>query len=532
MHRAGLLLALAVAVAGQAAPAAADGPMGQVSGTVFEVMDPGDPGLHGPGLPGVAVSNGRDIVRTDADGAFAIGVRPGDTVFLIRPAGFDLPVGADGLPAFWRHHQPVPGPALRYGGLPVTDATAGPWALGLRARPAPAEREEVLVFADPQPANREQVDHYARDIVEPIIGKHPAVLGLTLGDVVHGSALDLLPAVNAATTRLEVPWLHAAGNHDVDPDAATDADSLLSFRAVYGPDTFAWEEAHARFVVLDNVVHRPDGLPGYIGGLREDQFTFLANYLADADDRLLVVAAHIPFFDTHPGRETFRAGDRERLFALLADQPRVLLLTGHGHLQRHHFHGPDTGWHGEGPLHEYNVGAACGGFWGGPPDAAGIPEALMADGTPNGYGVLGIAAGGGYDLRWYAAREPDDHAIALHAPQVLRQGAWPGVYLYANVFMGIAGDRVEARIGGGDWQPMAQVARMDPRVLAHNLADDAADRLRGRDRVPEARDSTHLWRIALPTDLPLGEHAIEVRAFDRWRGELRAGTRYRLEAWD
>lgn len=505
-----------------------------VRGVVHEARpDTTGPAPNGPRLARVQLSNGRDIVSTDADGAFALPVRPGDTVFVIRPAGHDVAPGADGLPAFWRHHFPDGSPGLRHGGIAATDATASPWVITLRRRPATGAREEVLVFGDPQPKSMTDVDYYRRDIIEPIIGRHPAVLGLTLGDVVHGSALELLPAVNEATRLLGTPWLHAAGNHDVDADAAHDRDSLLSFRAVYGPDTFAWEETHARFVVLDNVVHLPQRGGAYIGGLREDQFEFLENYLAQVDeDRLLVIAAHIPFFDTHPQRETFRAADRERLFALLARHPHVLLLSAHGHVQRHHFHAAADGWHGDTPLHEYNVGAACGGFWGGVPDAAGIPDATMSDGTPNGYAVLGLAGAGRYDLRWHAAREPDDYAIALHAPRVLRQGAWPGVHLYANVFMGIEGDRVEARIAGGEWQAMSRVERMDPRVLTQNLLDDASDSLRGRDRVPEARESTHLWRIALPTDLPAGEHAVEVRAFDRWRGELGAATSYRLESLD
>jgi len=62
-----------------------------------------------------------------------------------------------------------------------------------------------------------------------------------------------------------------------------------------------------------------------------------------------------------------------------------------------------------------------------------------------------------------------------------------------------------------------------------NVADDTAEALRGYDRSPEADPSTHLWRGALPTDLAVGDHRIEVRAFDRWQGEQRAQARYRLE---
>jgi hypothetical protein len=84
-------------------------------------------------------------------------------------------------------------------------------------------------------------------------------------------------------------------------------------------------------------------------------------------------------------------------------------------------------------------------------------------------------------------------------------------------------------VDGGDWQPMRRVERADPRLLVENALDDTADRLRGFDRSPEAAASSHLWRGTLPTDLASGEHRIDVRAFDRWRGELSASRTYRLE---
>jgi len=64
------------------------------------------------------------------------------------------------------------------------------------------------------------------------------------------------------------------------------------------------------------------------------------------------------------------------------------------------------------------------------------------------------------------------------------------------------------------------------------VADDLAPALRGFDRSPEAVDSSHLWRGALATDLPVGSHRVEVRAFDRWQGEVTAATRYTLQDAD
>jgi len=241
-----------------------------------------------------------------------------------------------------------------------------------------------------------------------------------------------------------------------------------------------------------------------------------------------VLGVHIPFFDARPGAETFRHADRARLFALLKDFPHVLLLSGHSHAQQHVYHDATSGWHGSSPLHEYNVGAACGAFWSGAKDAQGIPDATMADGTPNGYASLQVRAGGAYSLAWHPARDPG-RALSLHVPKVLRKGAYPAFAVYANVFMGQDDSKVEYRIDAGQWKPMTQVRQPDPDLLAENARDDGADALRGYDRSPEAEPSTHLWRGALPTELPVGAHRIEVRVHDQWRGEQTATTTYRLQ---
>lgn len=487
-------------------------------GIVFEdrngnaLMDPGE-----RGLPGIRVSDGVDISTTDERGFYLLRWEEGRTTFVIRPAGYRFAKRAHGLPDFWRHVRTGPGPALKHGGIPVDPGHCRNFALVPQGPEGAASRTgglDVLVFADPQTRSITDVGYYERDIIASVLdSKHAdSDLGISLGDIVHDD-LSLYPALNRATAKLDVPWLYVAGNHDLDFDAARDEDSLLSFRNTFGPDTLAWEEEQAVFVLLDDVIYQPGSKPSYIGGLREDQFAFLEAYLPTVPrERLLVLGVHIPFFNPVPDRETFRRTDRERLFALLKDFPNVLLLSGHSHTQEHYFHDARTGWAGAAPLHEYNVGAACGAFWSGVKDARGIPDATMSDGTPNGFATLHIAAGGDYRLAWYPAGDSGAQ-MALHAPRVLRRGSWPGQGIYANVFMGHPGTRVEYRIDGGAWLPMTRVEQPDPRVVAENLRDDAADALRGYDRAPEAGISRHLWRGTLPTDLPLGKHRVSVRYF-------------------
>jgi hypothetical protein len=516
-------------------------------GVVFDDRD-GD-GLHGrkePGLAGVGVSDGRRLVRSDGQGRYRLQTEPGRTMFAIKPAGWRFAERADGLPAFWVHVPDPHAPRPKFGGI-VQAAPSRRFDLALRREAPRTGGLNAWVFGDPQVKSMADVGYYARDIIDSARDESRIArgaqartdLGLSLGDIADDE-LSLYPALNAETRRLGVPWLHAAGNHDLDFDVGRDEDSLLSFRNVYGPDTFAWEEPEATFVVLDDVIYRPGRTPAYIGGFREDQFAYLETYLASArKERLLVLAMHIPLFEPE-GRDTFRDADRERLFALLEPFPNVLVLSAHSHTQQHYFHGASTGWRGATPLHEYNVGATCGGYWSGVKDARGVPDATMADGTPNGYAKLHVAEDGGYRLSWRVAglgapsAAPGDsdggarHSIGLHAPRALRRGAYPAWAVYANVYMGHERSRVEYRIDDGEWKPMTRVLRPDPRLLIENVRDDAAEALRGYDRSPEAEPSKHLWRGALPTGLVVGAHRIEVRVFDTWQGEQRARIEYRL----
>ena len=480
-----------------------------------------------PGLAGVAVSDGERIVSSDRKGRYRLDTESGKTTFLIKPAGFHAFTRADGLADVWANVQLSAGPTLRYGGVPSASPACKDFAL-VRDHGTAGTALDVLVFGDPQPKSLLQVGYYQRDIVAPLQGKQRAQLAISLGDLVDDN-LSLYPALKAVDATLRIPWLHAPGNHDLDFDAGSDEQSLGSFRHAFGPDTYAWEEAQANFLVLDDVIYLPGNKPAYIGGFREQQFNFLSAYLATADkQKLLVLAMHIPLFDASPGVATFRHADRERLFALLLPFANVLVLSAHSHSQRHFFHGPASGWLGDKPLHEYNVGAACGAYWTGLKDAAGIPAATMSDGTPNGHALLSVDRGA-FKLRWFAARAADDFQIALHAPKVLRHGAYPAFAVYANIFMGQDDTVVEYRIDDGAWKPMVHTLQADPGLLAENALDDAAQSLRGFDRSPEASPSAHVWRGTLATDLHAGSHKVSVRANIEGYGLAQASTDYRLD---
>ncbi len=462
-------------------------------------------------LAGIRVSDGEHIAVTGKDGRYQLPDSNQPNIFVIKPAGYRAAARADGLPDIWR---PRAGEA--------DAAQCRPFALVPQAD-APASFQ-TLVMADSQTGSALDVEYFERDIIAPLRGRHQARLGLTLGDITNDDP-TLYPALTRAVTSLGVPWLHVPGNHDMDLGADSDAASLASYHRQLGPDTYAWEEPSMVFIGLDDVIAQPGQKPAYVGGLREDQFAFLERYLPTIPrDKLVVLGFHIPLFD-----HVYRDADRARLFALLEKVEHPLILSGHTHNQSQVFWAAAQGWNGARPLHEYNVGAACGAFWSGTKDAQGIPDTTMADGTPNGYGLLNVQPQGRYSVEYRVARAPQDMQIALHAPRVLRQGAYPAWGVYANVFMGYDGLPVEFRVDGGEWQPMKQVRQADPRLLVENIADDLAGQLRGYDRSPEAVPSAHLWRAPLPTRLAEGEHLVEVRTTLNGT-PYTSSTRYRLQA--
>src|SRR5262245_38872330 len=60
-----------------------------------------------PGIPGVMVSNGRDVGATDSEGRWRLPIADGDGVFLIKPPRWTTPYGLGGLPRSF-HSEAAP----------------------------------------------------------------------------------------------------------------------------------------------------------------------------------------------------------------------------------------------------------------------------------------------------------------------------------------------------------------------------------------------------------------------------------------
>jgi hypothetical protein len=545
-------------------------------GTVFH--DANGNGRRDPGEAGVAdvaVSNGAVIGRTDAAGRYTLEGEGEGFLFVVKPRNWRVPVDALQLPRFYRR-LPATSSELRALSsqllAPSSELAASSFDFPLTPAAEP-DRFGALVFADTQVGSEKEIGYFQRTIVEPLadgrskmgdgsevglprrgdrdigsaVGRVPSpgdnpgrasgpalpnnqqpitnyaegvAFGVTLGDVVNDKP-ELYDALNAAIARIGVPWYPLIGNHDLDLGALQDRGSAATFEAKYGPSTFAFQYGPVLFVALNNI--RYQGGLRYLGGLTDGQFGFIQQLLAGTPrDTLVVVMMHIPWFYNDPANnETFRLADRTRLFGLLEGRPNLLFLSGHSHYQRHVFYGAAEGWKGPQPLHEYNVAAVSGGFWGGPPDANGIPIATQWDGTPHGYAILTFDGTKPPQMDYQAARPaPSDPALSLSNGQI---GLWgPAVValkqsyvsFYANVYNGHEGWKIEARVDDRVFNPMRKVVDWDPAYAAQYLAQDAGPNPAPSPRLPDPLVNYHLWRAYLPADLAAGPHTIEVRATD------------------
>jgi len=457
-----------------------------------------------PGVMGVTVSNGREVVATDAHGQYVLPVSNDTVLFVIKPSNWSTALDADGISRGYYVHKPAGSPKTQYPGVAPTGPLPESVDFPLTPRQEP-EKFTVLVFGDPQPEDEEGVKHYGHDVVEELVGSD-ALFGITLGDIVE-DRLDLLDGINVRTGQIGVPWHYVMGNHDMNTDSTTDALADETFERLYGPPYYSFNYGKVHVIALDSVYREGDDYHGELGAR---QLAFIENGLAHVpDDHLVILAMHIPLRGF---------SDKEALFDIVKSRSHLLAIAGHQHKVEQFFLGPDDGWHGETPLHLYVAGATGGAWWTGFKDASGIPHATMSDGSPNGYALMSID-GNEYSFRYKAARRPDDYQMVITAPERVTTAEAATTTIIANVFAASERATVEMRFGEeGDWIPMTQLPGVDPFVESFHSREKAI----APEEAPWGKPgkTSHLWTSALPENPSAGMTVLYVRAVDQFGATL------------
>ncbi|MCW5944058.1 MAG: calcineurin-like phosphoesterase family protein [Fimbriimonadaceae bacterium] len=465
----------------------------------------GQRALGDPGIPGVCVSNGREVVRTDRHGAWRLPVTEDTVLFVIKPSGWKVPLGPDHLPRYHYIHKPAGSPAFKYRGVEPTGPLPSSIDFPLQRQSEPNKFRMVL-FGDPQPRNQTEIDYIAHDVVEQAARDAKAVdakFGLSLGDEMF-DVLSLFESLNRTVGTIGIPWYNVVGNHDKNYDAEDDAASTETFQRVFGPPYYAFDYAKVHFVVLDNVVWHGAARPGYHGEFTERQLEFVKNDLALVPkDRLVVIAMHIPLVDVR---------NKEAFYRLIEDRPHTFSLSAHTHIQAHHFIGEEGGWKGATAHHHLNHATVCGSWWEGAPDERGIPHATMADGGPNGYSIVEFD-GPRYRVMFRPASRPAEEQMNIWIPEEIALEESAETEVIVNVFAGSERSVVEMRVGEGAWSPMARFEGKDPFFLKLKELEASPTPPPGL-KLPGAANTKHLWKANLPARLAPGTHAVEVRTTD------------------
>lgn len=592
---------------------------GTVRGKVFDDRDRDSRSQTGDdGVPGVMVSNGREVVRTDEGGNYALPAYDGMTVFVTKPASWEVPLDEQNFPQFFYHHLPEGSPPLRFEGLPPTGAL--PTAINFPLVES-TETDDVscAVIGDTQTYSNQELG-FLRDGVVNDLGERDDLSrcgALIVGDVA-GDDLGLYPRIKEVMSLAGVPVRAVPGNHDLDYDANRDENSFDTYKREIGPEYYSYDIGDAHFIGLDNVRYpcRPkdddDGLhpfcndpaehPTYTGIIGSQQLRWLANDLASVPtDKLIVIGTHIPlvsYLDQDFAKH--QTEDVKALYRLLEGRP-ALSVSGHTQVVENLAPGDSyAGWQttlglDTVPFRHLTVGAASGGWWTGDLSTAGsssgiLPEAIDREGGPPGYMDLkldgssyvetyratgrdedeqmSLSVSSPFFREWYQQlvtwqqeqddlAEPDPRAVPpvnindLGDPNLLTPADLAAdSYLTANVWNGQTATDVTVQID--DAQPVTATrtqqargegilddpAAGDPYALMRQLQSTrfGLESTSGNERAQGweafrgdkfgpgpaqpitsfllAQQSSHLWRLPLPTGLAEGGHTATVRATD------------------
>ncbi|WP_104138498.1 calcineurin-like phosphoesterase family protein [Arthrobacter sp. ZGTC131] len=522
-----------------------------LDGTVFDDknrnsnQEPGE-----PGMPGVTVSNGRDVVTTDGQGRYDLPAFDNMTVFVTQPRGYQVPVDEDNIAQFFYHHLPEGSPALKYGGIAPTGALPDKVNFPLaKSHSTQSPEQHCAVGADVQTYDQKEVE-FARNGVFADLAARTDYAGcgaLFIGDIV-GDDLSLYPQTRELTSMLNGPARFLPGNHDLDFDALDGEHEFDTFRAQFGPEYYSYDAGKAHVVALSNIQY-PTQIPAkkssYAYGLGERQLEWLRQDIASVPkDRAIVIASHAPLHEFYYSN-SYTHAQIEEIYKILKGR-EVVSLAGHTHMSENLRQGDlMAGWTdtlGDAglPFTHLTVPAVSGQWYNGRVLEEGFPSAVQRDGTPPGVLTLDIKNTEIHE-RFTATGDDGSDQMALginspayrawfdvyknqrgkapspENPNAVVQGDLGESWLTTNFWMGSTGSTVKVSIDGGETTEAKRTQTMtadDVPLIGAEYTDPAAT-LEQLVHGGGLHDRTsHLWRLELPANLAVGEHTATVTATD------------------
>lgn len=441
-------------------------------------------------LAGVGLSNGLEVVKTDADGQYAMDIAEGQYLFVITPSHFNVRTNEFHLPQFYFSYEELLKNRKANFMLEPTDTTVA---------------FKVAMLGDLQMRNEEEVNYTNRLLTPELYLRKDIDLAIMLGDIADDS-LGILRQTRQITKHFPMMTYGVFGNHDRDL-----ADNFTqSYQEVFGPDYYAFNKGKVHFIVMNDVVPNAEG--GYRGGISQEQLSFIANDLKYVpQDYLIVFCQHIPIYTLH---------NRQALFELLEGRKHLLAVSGHRHVLEQEFIQTTA----DQKIHEVVAGAVCGLWWDGERDWKGIPTATMGFGAPKGYYVFSFESNE-YQMNYKAFELPAKKQMNIwtwypdrgDVGSSLPHG-FEGNEIVANVFAGSERTEVLFRVDDNEWQPMKKVNIPDP-FVSRIIALEQLGIYPTQGQIPsglKVEDSKHIWLGYYDPNLSQGSHRVEVKARDAY----------------
>ena len=353
---------------------------------------------EGKGVPGVLVSDGDLIVKTDANGIYQMkSSKKWQYVFIIIPSGYEVPLQGI-LPEF---------------------------SVALEKEVADAERKDfrlvkssndnftLFVLGDMHLANRnddtKQFAEVAKTLNRSISNAQGKTYCLTLGDMTwdlywYSQNYSFPQYLETANSHFkDIAFFHTMGNHDNDMNSVGDFEKAFRYTRDIAPTYYSFNLGKVHFIVLDNIDYNNVGTGDanrgkYVLDYTAEQMAWLSKDLSYVDKTTpVVITSHAPL--SRPNGATSynnnymdganSAGEANMAdFIAALDGYNVHFLSGHTHnlFNRRHNAG----------FEEHNEGAICASWWWSGKKTPGLH--LSQDGTPGGYAVWEFK---GKDMKYY-----------------------------------------------------------------------------------------------------------------------------------
>lgn len=342
----------------------------------------------GKGIPGVAVSDGFYVVKTDANGVYQFKCsRYATTVFISIPSEYQVPLDSDKKPSFYKV-------GVNYKSVNRNDFILTPLA-------ASEDNFTFIAIGDPQCENQSEIDRYQNETIDDIkttlstnqlSGKYRNAYAVTLGDIVNDTP-NLWDNIKVTMENVQLgdgtylPFFQCIGNHDHNAKETSDLTAVGLFNKNYGPTDYSFNRGKVHVVVMDNVVCTTTNTKtwDYNAGFSKAQYNWLKadlDAVEDKENKMVILCCHIPF---RSGANSGGASvNKDKYYAetleLLTQFNEAHIMIGHTHYIQNYIHKSYKSKNGL-PIYEHVHGGACGGWW---------TSNICVTGAPNGYGIYEI----------------------------------------------------------------------------------------------------------------------------------------------